>query len=1319
MPKNVWIRSTFLAAVVIACFSATGPSSAQGPATSQQFLAHYTATNLGNAGSGQAAERGYDFADSADSLNTFNRALRLAIPIGQRYPVSERLGYSLTLRYGSNYWQWSEAGGTVSATPGEAQWPAGLGWSMGFGALLSPQDNAFGLWLYEAADGHLVRFYDNHSGEAPTFGVYYSHDGSNLRLVVAGNVATVQWTNGLQRRFELVGGAWRIAEILDTYGNSVAIQHDEANNRIILNDPHGREQRIVFRPDPAGLLSRVIDRVELAGVGGTTLVYSFSYATTTVTSPAEDDDPQTPASYLVSLLTGISSPAQRGYGFTYHPGTSLANGRLATFTNRSGGTVTYAYEGILLPLAPDPASPGATIDHFAADGVGLAQRTALDFDGATLGTWTFRTTFSPARSPAPSSSQPHTLKTFVEAPGDHRYDYWHRAAPFDVLIREGQYAHRSEYGLPQGGNKLWETLSQIRRRADAAILEFVLGRQDLGCTDCLDPQTTRTHIRRYSNATADAPQQYEQTRTISRDWAGRGLDVRELDSLARQPTRITYRSGGGTLPGPNDPWVLQPFQSVRITESGSQSVEVQRCGDAHGRVIRQRQLRGAAPGPADFLTATQYDADGNTVAVEYYGGDSQALATGDLCTSSLPAAPPYRAALEWAHGTKAAAAYVDAGGTLLAEEFRQTIDGSTGLPVERSEGDGLMRPIEYDAALRISKRTVPNGATAIQTVVYSEATATTPYTVTRTLRDAAGTIHAESRIERDGFGRKISESVHGPGGWATEAWTYDALGRQLSHTASDGGVTTYLNYDYRGRPGTIRPPEGAAHDRDVRYSGSHLSVSTTSIAKNPGAATQEVIRTITSQYDREGRLLSQTKSDSDGETSERRYTYDIQGRWLTRTWNGTPEANLSIYDAAGLLVADGRGAAYRYDALRRPSNMFSKYGHEVIIGRDGAGRRTSLTYGGELYTSFEYGTASSAGDYRAGKLIRARHYNRRVPDVAGELIVVQDEYSYAGMAGRISDRLTTLEDAGGNVILTFQSSASYTAGGRVAEFQSPGCSGSTFYSCTQQSRTYAYAYDLGHLISVTEQASTGPRVWIEDVQFDAQNRVSDYRSGNGLGTELFYDPSTADVDRVIVRGATGALLWDSGTAVQDGNGETTAYGSQQWMPNDFYQHRGFLPQATAFETPPPNSQNRVDPFGNPIAKLVGCSAYPPCQDINVYNHQGNRVWYRQRPFSWPQSPIGLKTPSILELRDLLGRAGSSNEGFSVYFNDWQNFTITLTASYGSNLARRELIHGQEGLIGRDFYVVNPEIEYFHSSLDGRVFGHSRSDGSFTPTGEIE
>ncbi len=30
-------------------------------------------------------------------MNTFNRALRLAIPIGQRYPLNERRGYRLTL----------------------------------------------------------------------------------------------------------------------------------------------------------------------------------------------------------------------------------------------------------------------------------------------------------------------------------------------------------------------------------------------------------------------------------------------------------------------------------------------------------------------------------------------------------------------------------------------------------------------------------------------------------------------------------------------------------------------------------------------------------------------------------------------------------------------------------------------------------------------------------------------------------------------------------------------------------------------------------------------------------------------------------------------------------------------------------------------------------------------------------------------------------------------------------------------------------------------------------------------------------------------
>jgi hypothetical protein len=183
-----------------------------------------------NTAPGFPVEQSFHVGD-VDSVNLFNGALTLTIPIGGSYPVNGGFSYSLKLVYNSSSWQFKtvqyDFPGDPPATRTQA-YPspcsnAGLGWRVSFGRLDPPCQALDGSGQppvgtdYQDENGTDHIFYPTlHGGDAedaPVSGVSdveYTRDGSYLRLkVYTAGYREVEFPDGSVRRFDSIRTACR------------------------------------------------------------------------------------------------------------------------------------------------------------------------------------------------------------------------------------------------------------------------------------------------------------------------------------------------------------------------------------------------------------------------------------------------------------------------------------------------------------------------------------------------------------------------------------------------------------------------------------------------------------------------------------------------------------------------------------------------------------------------------------------------------------------------------------------------------------------------------------------------------------------------------------------------------------------------------------------------------------------------------------------------------------------------------------------------------------------------------------------------------
>src|SRR5262249_15289578 len=124
-----------------------------------------------------------------------------------------------------------------------------------------------------------------------------------------------------------------------------------------------------------------------------------------------------------------------------------------------------------------------------------------------------------------------------------------------------------------------------------------------------------------------------------------------------------------------------------------------------------------------------------------------------------------------------------------------------------------------------------------------------------TVTQAANSVTlAQSRVTYDTLGRlMLSEQLMPDGTWAQTRTYFNAMGWKtfVSNPGNPATGIIFVSFDPFGRPLTIQPADGSAHNVTVSYAGTRQVTRTVKVATT---AIAESLASTTETYDRFGRL---------------------------------------------------------------------------------------------------------------------------------------------------------------------------------------------------------------------------------------------------------------------------------------------------------------------------------------------------------------------------------------------------------------------------------------------------------------------------------
>ena len=119
--------------------------------------------------------------------------------------------------------------------------------------------------------------------------------------------------------------------------------------------------------------------------------------------------------------------------------------------------------------------------------------------------------------------------------------------------------------------------------------------------------------------------------------------------------------------------------------------------------------------------------------------------------------------------------------------------------------------------------------------------------------------------------------------------------------------TTFSDFDPFGRPLTITPPDGSAHNVTIAYTGERRVERTAKVGTTrTGSVVNETSVTTTDLYDGVGRLWKRTEPSSPSGTDVTTvHTYDAFGRLRNAsTTSGVTQVRDWSYDGRGFLLSE-------------------------------------------------------------------------------------------------------------------------------------------------------------------------------------------------------------------------------------------------------------------------------------------------------------------------------------------------------------------------------------------------------------------------------
>ncbi|MFY9824701.1 MAG: RHS repeat-associated core domain-containing protein [Thermoanaerobaculia bacterium] len=1187
-----------------------------------------------------------------DNVNLFNGALTVTIPIGPSYPVNGGFSYSLKLVANSSPWIFQTVHSPnpktgvdtayLQANPNPCS-NAGLGWRVSLGRFNPPcqvpdSNNVLPGQVYQDEMGTDHVFYPTlHAGDpedAPVTGITdmeYTRDGSYLRLkVYATGFREVEFPDGMVRKFDSTGMP---IEIRDAFGNWLHVAYLTQPYRWVLTDSQGRTHTLYFRND-LPQYAQVLDHAVLAAFGGATATYQFAYGTQQIGRSCPNTDTVPPlgqgATVNVPFLTSVTLPDLSTFQMplssyiTALPAqgqgcTSLA-GNLLAITLPTLGRMEWSWQTFNFPS-------GSTGKFQLQSNPGVATRTMRNAAGSVVGTWTY--THLPS---LPGAMDRESTTTMTDPLGNRIVSYFTTAVDGNLT---GWSTY--EYSLPfthnttlTAGSSVLNLSRQTFAAGSSVPLrsEYVLYERDpvsVGPGPALyntnrRPQRSRTVYEddgTYAGTVSsnfDGVGHYRQQDT---EGSFPGSNVRSHFANAN-PGQGTYTvnaaantATGFTPVASSAPWALETMTYTTDTENGPTAWTDLCYAPGTSTVIRKREHRidGGVQWADDPVAVYTLDGAGNVTSESHYGGDTPGygVPTGvsNLCAMALPASPQYQINHTYSSGVRATSQYAGASFKILDQD----IDASTGLVSKSRDTAGILTNYLYDT---LGRRTWSKPAQSGWTqYVYTAATPTVKPNVIVRQRDngsESAPILAVSQVVFDDFGRVSQELRTMPdGNSAKRQTTYDGVGNKSTvsemMTGNPSNVTTYSGYDPFGRPGTITPPDGAAHKVTMTYHGVRQVDRTVKIGTSPGV---ETAATTTEIYDRHGRLYSVTEpSGSGGALVTTTYGYDVGNRLASVS---TPGQSRSFsYDRAGFQQSEthpekgvnGNGTVsfWAYDS--RGHVLHKTDGpNDLAYVYDPQERLLQVNeYGasGRPLKSFTYAPSNGTNDLRQGKLWQASRYNYFTLGGSSFTVRIDETYVYGGRDGRVSSR-TTASSTGES----FTQSFSYNALGLVDTLVYPSC---LHAACTQTPapvRTVQNTYTQGLLTGVSANGFS-----YGTISYYPNLLVSQVVHSNGVMETQGNDPFS--MHRPSSEGASGSFAaWSSGAYSYDGAGNITGMGTGTYT----YDLVSRLTSGTFFDGPAGGGNQKTqsytfDTFGN-LTNISGTSgrATPTNSATNRLNGTG-------------------------------------------------------------------------------------------------------------------
>jgi YD repeat-containing protein len=855
-----------------------------------------------------------------DQINIFNGGVVMAVPIGQRYAVDGQLSYGLTLYFTGRVWhlfercQMVEPYDCFTWAVQNGRSNAGNGWLLSLGRLIPPMTgtNGTSFYMYESPAGLESLFHTTlHPGDSVTLGVFYSRDGTYLRLKDLGNgFHEMELPDDTIHRFESSSG--RLTQMRDRSSNWVNVTYPDSLTTQ-LSDKHGRNHFIRFRTSARS----TVDRVDLQVIGGTTTSYLFQYTDLLIERSAEDDDPISSATLTVTHLTKLTLPDGSAFEVSYLTSNATFDGHVVP---QSGYPfrVKLPTLGAVKYLLPSGLGTGVA---------GVRTRTLENQSGTAAGTWQYATV---------KDSLGRELKNTITTPRGDRTEHFfsvHNSTPISGWTQ-------GDYGIPftrnvtdgtspgrflstrtyQGASTLARTgFVRYERDGPCPSIECASdgNRRIVSTRTTYNDDGSRYAITDYSGF--DGLGHYRQATTAGNFDSG---NVRTTFTNYN-PTLGTYslnadgtRAPGYTMMSASHPWVINTYSDQSATENGITSQSLFCWDSFKGLLTRGRIMSGTTPAASDVVKINAYNSIGNLINEYLYGGDVQSLPTTNLCATTFTG---HQSAMAhtWQYGTLKTSRYLDGGGTALSFfSVDRDIDLSTGLVTRSRDSAGLATDYLYDNMGRrtwvrpVSSSSEPCGSVTDSDrwteTIYSRATSATSLARVDVYerRNKCTTSFVTRHFYRyDAFGRLEIDQMYLPTNeFGMRIIQYDNMGwkasvseRKLSTVPAD--KTTTYTYDRFGRVTLVVPPDGTAHQVNYAYQGDRIVQRTARIMLPAG----ETAVTTTETYDRQGpalageRALRRQRSSRRDHLRLRRRQPPLAG--LDDRRGGDPDADLHVRPA--------------------------------------------------------------------------------------------------------------------------------------------------------------------------------------------------------------------------------------------------------------------------------------------------------------------------------------------------------------------------------------------------------------------------------------